>query len=225
MLAETLIREARTRPVMPHPQPPATEVVDAASPKIAAGAGAVGGEWDLARRFAEGDLVAGDEVIRRYSPRIGRLCQRMLAWPDDVADVVQETFVAALAARSRFRGQSRLETWLVRIAINCCRAHRRKKWLRRKLFAAWQARETAAGAAGLEIVGGPDTAVRREQAEEVRRAVAALPQKSREVVVLYYLEEMTAAEVAEALNLRPNTVEVRLNRARKQLADALKHLE
>jgi RNA polymerase sigma-70 factor (ECF subfamily) len=75
------------------------------------------------------------------------------------------------------------------------------------------------------MAGGPDAAVRREQAEEVRRAVAALPQKSREVVVLYYLEEMTAAEVAEALNLRQNTVEVRLSRARKQLAETLGHLE
>jgi RNA polymerase sigma-70 factor (ECF subfamily) len=139
--------------------------------------------------------------------------------------VAQETFVAALAARSRFCGESRLETWLVRIAINCCRAHSRKTWLRRKLFAAWQDRQAATGAAGWETVAGPDTAVRREQAAEVRRAVASLPHKSREVVVLYYLEEMTAAEVAEALNLRQNTVEVRLNRARKQLAEALRHLE
>jgi RNA polymerase sigma-70 factor (ECF subfamily) len=210
---------------MPHAQPPATEVVEAAFPEIAAAAGAVEDELDLARRFAEGDMDAADEVIRRYGPRIGRLVQRMLAWPGDVADVVQETFVAALAARGRFRGESRLETWLVRIAINCCRAHGRKVWLRRKLSAAWQGRETATGAAAVDTAAGPDSAVRREQAEEVRRAVATLPQKSREVVVLYYLEEMTAAEVAEALNLRQNTVEVRLSRARKQLAEALKHLE
>lgn len=98
-------------------------------------------------------------------------------------------------------------------------------WLRRKLFAAWQGREAAGGPAGLEASAGPDSAVRREQADEVRQAVEALPQKSREVVVLYYLEEMTAAQVAEALNLQQNTVEVRLSRARKQLAEKLRHLE
>jgi RNA polymerase sigma-70 factor (ECF subfamily) len=113
----------------------------------------------------------------------------------------------------------------VRIAINCCRAHSRKAWLRRNLFAAWQGREAVTGAAGLNLATGPDRAVQREQAHEVRRAVAALPLKSREVVVLYYLEELTAAEVAAALNLRQNTVEVRLSRARKQLAESLRHLE
>lgn len=116
MLAETVFREereardARIRPVMPHAQPPATEVVDAASPEIAATTRPMADEAALAQRFARGDADAADAVIRRYGPRIGRLVERMLAWPGDVADIVQETFVAALAARGRFRGESRLET-------------------------------------------------------------------------------------------------------------------
>jgi RNA polymerase sigma-70 factor (ECF subfamily) len=203
------------------------------------GEGEVGGvadasdEQSLGERFASGETAAAREVIERYQPRVGRLVRRLLAWPDDVVDVVQDVFVSALAARGKFRGEARLETWLVRIAINTCRAHNRRRWVRAKLFAAWSGRQQAENASSNVQSGEPPTgtavppdrtAIDEEHARLVRQAVANLPQTYREVVVLYYLEEMTAAEVAESLGIRTNTVEVRLSRARKQLGSALAHL-
>lgn len=189
-------------------------------------------ERRLGERFASGDADAAQEAIERYQPRVARLARRLLAWPDDVADVVQDVFVAALAARSRFRGDARLETWLVRITINTCRAHNRRRWLRSRLFATWGSRQAAGasddvptGDAVRQTSAPPDSkAMDEEHAKLVRQAVTGLPQKQREVVVLYYLEEMTAAEVAESLGIRTNTVEVRLSRARRQLGTALARL-
>ena len=65
-------------------------------------------------------------------------------------------------------------------------------------------------------------ALHGERATQVRRAVARLPSKYREGVTLYYLEEMTTERVAEVLGIARNTVEVRLSRARKQLARTLR---
>ena len=100
--------------------------------------------------------------------------------------------MSALNARAKFRGESRLETWLVRIAVNRCRAHHRRQWLRSNLFAAWRDQRTIDADCGADAA-----AIAAERAAAVRDAVGQLPTKYREVVVLYYLEEMTAQEAAE----------------------------
>jgi RNA polymerase sigma-70 factor, ECF subfamily len=236
------LADDRTRPAAVLDNPP--HALDAAARPCSGG-----GEWRecevggvaepsdeprLGERFAAGDAAAAQETIERFQPRVTRLVRRLLAWPDDVADVVQDVFVSALTARAKFRGDARLETWLVRITINTCRAHNRRRWVRSKLFAAWSGRQHAesvssnvpSGESPTGTAVQPDrTAIDEEHARLVRQAVAGLPQKCREVVVLYYLEEMTAAEVAQSLGIRTNTVEVRLTRARKQLGEALGHLK
>jgi RNA polymerase sigma-70 factor (ECF subfamily) len=193
------------------------------------------GQAAWTEKIAAGDAAALEAMIERYQPRIVRLVERLLAWPGDAADVVQDVFLSAIEARATFRGQSKLETWLVRIAINTCRAHNRRRCLRRKLFAAWRGPRLEledAEATSREIStdkpspAPPDRiAIDREHAELVRQAVAKLPQKYREAVVLYYLEEMTAAEAAAALGIRTNAVEVRLSRARQRLAGVLSTLQ
>ena len=173
-------------------------------------------ERELATRFVAGERAAAEEVITRYAPRITRLVRRMLSWQTDVDDVVQDTFVAALASRQKFRGNSQIETWLVRIAVNRCRAFHRRRLLRGKLFAAWR------DARREDVNGSADaSSLAEEHAAAVRSAVAGLSPKYREVVVLFYLEDMTAQETADALSLKRNTVEVRLTRARKMLAEPL----
>lgn len=172
---------------------------------------------DLARAFRRGDGWATEKLIRETTPRVTRLVRRLLAWPADIDDVVHDVFVAALMARKSFRGDARFDTWITRIAVNRCRAHNRRQWIRRNLFANWrdgQPTENEGDALG--------RAVRDEQAKYVRQAVADLPQKYREVVVLFYLEQLPAGEVAKILGIKTNTVEKRLSRARDKLS---RHLQ
>jgi len=177
----------------------------------------------LAARFAAGERAAAEEVLARFTPRLIRLVRRILGWRSDVDDVIQDIFVSAFNSRNKFRSDSRLETWLVRIAINRCRAFHRRRLLRGKLFAAWRDANYDPAAANLdrcEVL--PDNfAITFELAATVRETVTNLPSKLREVVVLFYLEEMTIQQTADALGLKQNTVEVRLSRARKMLAKRL----
>ena len=173
-------------------------------------------ELALVERFRRGDDAAFDRIVAEHGAGIAALANRLLAWPHDVDDVVQEVFIAAFQSLPKFRGQCRLRTWLFTITVNKCRTHRRR-----------------AGRNGILTSDEPPAEV-NENAEtkamaaetfaRVQRTVRALPPKYREVVVLRYLEGLETAEICDMLKINANAVQVRLNRARKHLRDALADL-
>lgn len=170
----------------------------------------------IAAAFRTGDRTAAEVVATRLAPFVARLVRRLTAWRGEVDDLVQDVLVAALADRTKYRGDAQLETWITRIAINRVRAHGRKQWLRKHLFAAWADRQQPTTAPPADAA-----AVDSEQAQTVRDAVARLPTKSREAIVLCYLQHLTPAEAATALGVSQNTIEVRLTRAREKLRELL----
>ena len=154
-----------------------------------------------------------DAIVDRYQAQVARLAHRLLGWRDAAAveDVVQETFLVAFTRVKSFRGESSLSTWLTGIAINQCRAYRRRSILRlRWLRERWNRHDQDGQAAMVE-----------ETSQQVRNAVAALPPRDREVIVLFYLEELPVAQVAQLLGAKPNAIEVRLHRARQRLKTQL----
>jgi len=176
-------------------------------------------EQALVERFRRGDDSAFDRIVERHSAEVAALANRLLGWPRDVDDVVQDVFVAAFVNLKKFRGDCRLRTWLFAVTVNKCRSHRLRR--RRRL----QVRRVD----DLEAVAGCDEAAERpamdqETLARVRGAVQALPQRYREVIVLRYLQGLESAEVGELLRLRANAVQVRLNRARKRLRETLGNL-
>jgi RNA polymerase sigma-70 factor, ECF subfamily len=174
-------------------------------------------ERDLARRLARGEPNALEALIERYAQRVTRLARRLLGWGDGADDVAQDVFLTVMHKAPMFRGEARLWTYLTAITVNRTRSLRRRRWLgERVLQAIASTRATPR-----------DHLPARERdatAEAVRGAVAGLPNGYREVIVLRYLEELSIGEVAEVLGLRPNTVEVRLSRARKLLEPELAKL-
>jgi len=167
-------------------------------------------------RLIAGDAEAFNGLVRSRRQTVTRLVGRLLGWTSDVPDVVQDVFVSALSGIGRFRGNSSVDTWLTRIAINTCRKHQRRRLVR---WIAWK-RQTAEPA-DVEMAGPEAAAMSRETFEQVRRAVQELSPKYREVVALRYFEGRSIIDVAELLDLSRNAVDVRLNRARSQLKDAL----
>lgn len=168
----------------------------------------------LAERAASGDRAAFAQLVRQHQEGVARIARRLLGWDTEVEDVVQEVFVAMLRHLPEFRGDCRLGTWLYRITVNECRRRRRGRLLRLRCW--WGARVTADGEGGAER-----TALRKEAGTRVRAAVAALPHREREVVVLRYLEGLAVADVGEVLGLSRNAVDVRLCRARDRLRRSL----
>ncbi len=169
----------------------------------------------LAGRFSHGQPAVFDRLVEIHQAKVARLACRLLGWPADVDDVVQEVFLAVWKGLPRFRGQADLATWLIRITVNKCRSHRRKEMVR----LAWLWRKGQEEAANSEPADR--AALDRETHAEVRRGVRRLPVRYREVVVLRYLEEMPVEEIGRVLGLKRNTVEVRLHRARERLRKEL----
>ncbi|MGE5296516.1 MAG: RNA polymerase sigma factor [Solirubrobacterales bacterium] len=173
-------------------------------------------ESDLALRFRQGDDSAFDRIVERHGAEVAALANRLLGWPGDVDDVVQEVFIAAFLGIRKFRGDCSLRTWLFTITVNKCRSWRFR--LRRP--------SSLARLGYIEAIAGLDrssdkTAMDQETFARVRRAVQRLPQKYREVIVLKYLQGLETNEACGLLGVTVNAMQVRLNRARARLKEQL----
>lgn len=170
----------------------------------------------LIERFNQGDESAFDKIVERYSADVGALANRLLGWPGDVEDVTQEVFLAVYRSLKRFRRECSLRTWLFTITTNECRSHwrRQRLHLRKSSQAAERIPSSSAQKAGANPMD-------RETFDRVRTAVAALPARYREPVVLKYIEELDIDEIGRILGISQNAVHVRLSRARKHLKQHL----
>lgn len=168
----------------------------------------------LAERVARGEPGAMETLIAMYQPRVARLAHRLLGWSGDVDDVVQDVFLAVLRHRRGFRQEASLWTWLTTITLNQCRTHVRRRTLLTKLSSVFRP--------GKPVEEPDAAAIEDEVARKVRAAVAALPPRDREVIVLFYLEHRTVGEINRLLGVSNNAIEVRMHRARAKLRELLK---
>ena len=150
-----------------------------------------------------------DSWVRAYGDDILRVCLAYLRNRADAEDASQETFLKAWQGLAGFadRHGSGAKPWLMRIAMNVCRDHYRSGWFRH-VDRSWVPDENA--------VGGTEPADRA-----VTDAVLGLPGKLKQVLLLYYYQNMTVREVAEALQLSPAGVHKRLKAAEKRLREQL----
>ena len=154
-----------------------------------------------------------EAVIRRmigeYQTALLRLCYLYLHDVQLAEDAVQETFIKAYRTLDTFRGASSEKTWLTRIAMRTCCDMRRSFWFRRM-----DRRITP------EML--PDQASEADEDETaLTLAVMNLPRKEREVILLYYYQDMNMTDIAAALGLTQPTVSYRLRRAREKLRQEL----
>jgi len=173
-------------------------------------------ELALVERFRRGDDSAFEAIVEQHEAEVAALANRLLGWPADVDDVVQEVFIAAFLGLKKFRGASSLRTWLFTITVNKCRSHRFRRLRRLRAVAI----EEAAALEGRDR-SGEKVALDQETLARVRRAVQVLPQKCREIVVLRYLQGLEISEIRGLLGITDNALQVRLNRARKRLKEQL----
>lgn len=152
-----------------------------------------------------------EELIDLYGDDMLRLCLSYLGDRQLAEDAFQETFLKAWKAMDAFRGESSPKTWLASIAVNTCRDMLRTGWLR--MLRKSQPIETLLDLPSDENI---------RETSPVRAAVLGLPGMYREVILLYYDQNMTLKDIAALLHLSVNTVSTRLRRARKQLEKELK---
>lgn len=167
-------------------------------------------EWIV--RARGGDPEAFSRLVDRYQQPVFNLCYRMLHNREDADDATQEAFLKAYRGLEGYDPQQPFLTWLLSIAAHHCidrLRQRRFQWV--SLEALW-GRES-----GSE---GPEAALeRRQRSRQLERALMELRSIDRAVVIMRYWNELSHAEIGQALRLTPSAVKSRLHRARRQLAE------
>ncbi len=174
---------------------------------------------ELAARIARGDDAALALIVERYQYRVAGLAARLLGGSDGAEDCMQEVFLSLWRTRQSYRGTASLWTYLATFTVNRCRSVQRRRWLETRV------RRLLLTPADVPQAPASDHRTAQEESQAVvRRAVAALPTKYREAIVLRYLEEMTIDEMVEVTGVKRNALEARLSRARKLLEESLREL-
>jgi RNA polymerase sigma-70 factor (ECF subfamily) len=183
-------------------------------------------EERLIERLIARDERAFNELVRVYERRIFALMLRMIGNPSEAEDLAQDVFVQVFKAIGTFRGDSKLSTWIYRIAVNLCK--NRTKYLRVRHSGEEDELEAVAervplGEGGRSNVGHverPDEMVAGKQVEQiVQRAILALEPEFRECLVLRDVEELSYEEIGEITGLPPGTVKSRIHRGRATLRE------
>ncbi len=187
-----------------------------------------GEEHRFIERLRAHDERAFIELVEAYEQRVFRLVFRMLGRRDEAEDMAQEVFVQVFKAIGQFRGDSKLSTWVYRIAVNLCK--NRVKYLARRHQDAQDELEPIADRSQLGDAKGvtygavarPDQLVEGYQVEAiVHRCIAGLDPDFREVLVLRDVEDLTYEEIGEITGLAEGTVKSRIHRARSMLKAAV----
>jgi len=175
----------------------------------------------LARQIQSGrkDLMA--VLIRQHSDRLFRIILHMVPAHNAAEDILQDTWVRVVHKFHQYKASYPLSSWLSSIALNLCRDH----WRRERLRSFWKRSDAADGTDGTERIPAPDSNPGIESRIDVSGALAKLPQKYREVVVLKFFSGLTQEEIARVLKIPDGTVKSRLHYALDILRRHLEHKE
>jgi RNA polymerase sigma-70 factor, ECF subfamily len=154
-------------------------------------------------------------LLPAFQNKVFRLAYAMLGDLALAEDIAQDVFVRIWNALPGYRGQSSLSTWIYAITRNTCLTALRKVNAKKEI-----SMEEPGVARAAEETGLPGERSARAEID-VLGLLAALPEKHREVVRMYYMEDKSYEEVARLLDCPMGTVKAHLHRARKQLAEAV----
>jgi RNA polymerase sigma-70 factor (ECF subfamily) len=183
----------------------------------------------LLRRLRDRDERAFKEMVDQHRDRVFNLLFRMIGSREEAEDLAQEVFVTVFKSIDQFRGESKFSTWLYRVAANHCK--NRIKYLSRRHDRDTGALDDAAERASVAQGGAPIAAGRIDTPDRVyegaeterlvQKAIAALDEDHRLVVVLRDIEELSLLEICDITGLPEGTVKSRLHRARLALKEKL----
>lgn len=185
-------------------------------------------ERELVRRAAGGEFAAFEELVHRYTQPLWKFVYRLLGNYEDANDAVQQILIQVHCSLPGLENQARFRSWLFMIARNKCIDHlRRKSNISFSDFAAGWGSDSSEGDDGddfspLQLFADPsplpdEVTEQREMRQLVQQAIAALPERSRQVVALRYATDLSFGEIGQALGINENTVKTLFLRAKNQL--------
>ncbi|USG65455.1 sigma-70 family RNA polymerase sigma factor [Brevibacillus ruminantium] len=154
-----------------------------------------------------------ESLVRDYVKKVLRLVYLIVKDRSLAEDITQEVFLKAYKNLSSFRGESSMQTWVYKIAMNEARKHLRS-WSFRHLFYRPDVDLEVAEAAESSVIHNDGRA-------RFVRMVMNLPPNHRQMIVLHYYEELSIEKMADILGISPGAVYTRLHRARQKLKERL----
>ena len=164
----------------------------------------------LVKNLKKGREDAYRQIVEEYGNRLLRTCYLILKDREEAEDVVQETFIKVFRNIDSFRENSNLYTWIYTIALNLSRDRLRKK---QDMFTI-----------EVELVGNNDVEYEVEKSidkELLRKELFEINSLYREVLVLFYFEELSIKEISNLLNEKEGTIKSKLSRGRNILKESL----
>lgn len=158
-----------------------------------------------------GDVKAREDLVRRWNPKLAGLAWRLLGERSLVEDAVQDAWIDILKGLPRLQASEAFPAFAFRIVQRRCARLIRSRQSERKL---------AEALAAAPEPGTPDLD-READGEGVKRALQTLPRPQQAALWLFYLEEMSVAEIAVVLDVPTGTVKTRLMHGRRKLAETL----
>lgn len=168
---------------------------------------------ELLDRWRDGDLGAGDELFNRHFTSVHRFFRNKVQ-EESLEDLVQQTFMASVEGRERFRSDSTFRTYLFGVAHNLLRDHYR----RQRKVEVLDFGETSVE----DVRVGPNTLIGRQQEQRLLlEGLRRIPIDSQIVLELYYWEELSASQTAAVLGIPEGTVRGRVRKAKALLKKKL----
>ncbi len=166
----------------------------------------------LVLRCQRGDQAALSELVRTWERRLLYFIRRLVDDEQDAWDILQQTWLKVLRGLAGLREPRHLAPWLYRIARNNALNLGRLRSLQRETL------EDYAAGSEPEEDPGPRTL---DDAEQIHHGLRQLALPHREVLALYFLEDMAVGDIAQVLDIPPGTVKSRLHHARRALRAVL----
>ena len=184
-------------------------------------------EIKFIERLQAGDAEAFDVLVTRHSTDVYALLFRLTENSEEAADLTQETFLSALKAIKKFRGDADLKTWLFRIAVN--ESRNRFRWWKRRNRQNTVSIDERVGEAEKPLSetfssrapNPEEQTLRLEREKTLKRALLALPDIFREAIILCDIEGLSYEEIAQTLEINIGTVKSRIARGRDELRKKL----
>ena len=156
------------------------------------------------------EIVEIERMMREYGDTLLRMCIIYLKDRALAEDAVQETFIKVYQKYYTFNQISEEKTWIMRIAINVCKNYMRTSWFKRV--------KTGLDLETISKERIDQNFIERERQKQILSEIAELERKYKEVILLYYYQEMSTKEIASILHIKEGTVRVRLQRPRQKLS-------
>ncbi|KEZ52840.1 sigma-70 family RNA polymerase sigma factor [Metabacillus indicus] len=157
-----------------------------------------------------------DEIMQEYGTEILKLVYTYVRNQQTAEDLTQDIFVKCYRSLHTYNGKSKLRTWLWRIAINKCKDYL-KSWDYKHVTPSNDQWKDSPSSEETEYA-----VIKKEEESELFFAVMNLPVNYREVIYLYYFEELSIDEIARITSCAAGTVKTRMRRAKQLLKAGLK---